>query len=65
MTLYSNPDASPGAPGCHCICHRTSGVKHIVPCCYPNMDHIKNDELFEKLCEKENSSHVSDCKKGD
>lgn len=24
-----------GAIDCYCICHRRSGVKHVMPCCVP------------------------------
>jgi len=29
------PGCNPGYNGCHCACHRSPGMMHIVACCAP------------------------------
>lgn len=38
-----NPECTPGYGGCSCQCHYWSGVKHCVPCCYPEQKNFLAD----------------------
>lgn len=47
-TIGSNGEVLPMAyNGCNCLCHRQSGVKHLIPCCFPG------PSMEELKCQKE------------
>lgn len=41
-----NPDCPPAHNRCSCMCHSAPGVKHCVPCCFPEVTRAGKWRLF-------------------